>query len=76
MAYVIAYYFRGMRRNYKFYNESGLYFVSFATIYWLDIFIGEQYLIILSNSFEYCKTNKGMELYAYCLYLIKCIPIG
>lgn len=25
-----------MSRNYKFHNPEGLYFVSFAVIYWLD----------------------------------------
>ena len=27
-----------MSRKYKFHNESGAYFISFATVYWLDIF--------------------------------------
>ncbi|GGI21911.1 hypothetical protein GCM10008119_00010 [Pedobacter mendelii] len=25
-----------MSRKYKFYNKEGLYFVSFATVYWID----------------------------------------
>ncbi len=25
-------------RKYKFYNSEGIYFVSFATVYWLDVF--------------------------------------
>ena len=27
-----------MSRKYKFHNKEGLYFVSFATVYWLDVF--------------------------------------
>jgi len=46
-----------MSRNYKFHNTSGLYFVSFATVYWLDV---------LTESINYCRAKKGMELYAYC----------
>lgn len=59
-------YFAKMSRNYKFHNSSGLYFISFATIYWIDIFIREQYLTILAQSIDYCRKQKGMEVYAYC----------
>ena len=55
-----------MSRNYKFCNRSGLYFVSFATVYWIDVFIRQQYLSILADSIEYCRKHKGMEVYAYC----------
>lgn len=55
-----------MSRNYKFHNKSGLYFVSFATVYWIDVFIREEYLLILAESINYCRKNKGMEVYAYC----------
>ncbi|PKV48703.1 REP element-mobilizing transposase RayT [Aquimarina sp. MAR_2010_214] len=55
-----------MSRNYKFYNTSGLYFISFATVYWIDVFIREQYLSVLSESITYCRLEKGMEVYAYC----------
>ncbi|MBQ0739537.1 REP-associated tyrosine transposase [Aquimarina celericrescens] len=55
-----------MSRNYKFHNKSGLYFVSFATVYWIDVFTRERYLSILASSIEYCRAKKGMELYAYC----------
>ncbi|MDY8138851.1 REP-associated tyrosine transposase [Aquimarina sp. 2201CG5-10] len=55
-----------MSRNYKFHNKSGLYFVSFATIYWIDVFTRELYLSILAENIDYCRRNKGMEIYAYC----------
>jgi len=28
-----------MSRKYKFHNKEGLYFVSFATVYWLESFV-------------------------------------
>ncbi len=59
-------YFSAVSRKYKFHNKSGLYFVSFATVYWIDIFIREKYLSILANSIDYCRAKKAMELYAYC----------
>jgi putative transposase len=55
-----------MSRKYKFHNEAGLYFVSFATVYWIDIFTRQSYFNILANSVSYCRAQKGMQLYAYC----------
>ncbi|MBQ0739539.1 transposase [Aquimarina celericrescens] len=55
-----------MSRNYKFHNKSGLYFVSFATVYWIDVFTKERYLSIIASSLEYCRAKKAMELYACC----------
>lgn len=55
-----------MSRNYKFRNKSGVYFVSFATVSWIDVFTRQVYLYILAKSITYCRREKGMELYAYC----------
>ncbi len=55
-----------MSRNYKFHNKSGLYFVSFATVNWLDVFTRQIYFNVLAESINYCRKEKGMELYAYC----------
>ena len=56
-----------MSRKYKFYNKEGLYFVSFATINWIDIFIREQYFNIIVESLDFCRKNKGMEIYCWCI---------
>ncbi|TCP24663.1 REP element-mobilizing transposase RayT [Tenacibaculum skagerrakense] len=55
-----------MSRKYKFHNKSGLYFVSFATVYWIDVFTRQLYFNVLVNSINYCRKEKGMELYCYC----------
>ena len=55
-----------MSRNYKFHNKSGLYFVSFATVNWIDVFTRHIYFSVLAESISYCRKEKGMELYAYC----------
>lgn len=55
-----------MSRNYKFHNKAGLYFVSFATVNWLDVFTRQIYFNILVESINYCRKEKGMELYCYC----------
>ncbi|NKI26630.1 transposase [Arenibacter sp. 6A1] len=55
-----------MTRKYKFHNKSAAYFVSFATVYWLDIFIRQDYFSILEESVAFCRAEKGMEVFAYC----------
>ena len=55
-----------MSRKYKFHNKSALYFVSFATVYWIEVFTRQVYFDVLAKSIDFCRTKKGMELYAYC----------
>jgi REP element-mobilizing transposase RayT len=56
-----------MSRKYKFLNKEGLYFVSFATVYWIDVFIRPAYNQIILDSLTYCQNNLGMELYCWCI---------
>lgn len=55
-----------MSRKHKFNNPTAAYFVSFATVYWLDVFTRQVYFSILENAVEYCRAEKGMEVFAYC----------
>ena len=56
-----------MSRNYKMLSKEGMYFISFAVINWIDIFIRQQYFELICDSLEYCIKNKGMVVYAYCI---------
>ncbi|TXK37485.1 transposase [Pontibacter qinzhouensis] len=56
-----------MSRNYKFRDREKLYFVSFAVVNWIDMFVRREYKDIIVDSLKYCITNKGFELYAWCL---------
>jgi REP element-mobilizing transposase RayT len=56
-----------MSRKYKFLNKEGLYFVSFATVYWLDVFVRDHYFDEVLESLDFCRKKKGMEIYAYCI---------
>jgi len=56
-----------MSRKYKFLNQEGLYFVSFAVINWIDVFVRPAYNEIIIESLNYCKSNLGMDLYCYCI---------
>lgn len=56
-----------MSRKYKFLNKEGLYFVSFATVYWIDVFTRPLYNEVIIDSLTYCRNNLGMELYCWCI---------
>jgi len=56
-----------MSRKYKFLNKEGLYFVSFATVNWIDVFVRELYSTIIVESLRYCQINKGLELFCWCI---------
>jgi REP element-mobilizing transposase RayT len=56
-----------MSRNYKFHNPDGLYFVSFAVVYWLDVFTRNEYKDIVVESLQYCIKEKGMDLISWCI---------
>jgi len=56
-----------MSRNYKFHNPEGLYFISFATVCWVDVFVRRLYFDCLVDNLNYCVDHKGMEIYAWCI---------
>jgi len=56
-----------MSTKYKFKDQDKLYFISFAVVYWIDLFIRNEYKDILLDSWKYCQANKGMKLYAWCI---------
>jgi len=56
-----------MSRKYKFQNPTGIYFVSFASVYWLDVFVREEYFAIVTDSLNFCIEKKGMVIYCWCI---------
>ena len=56
-----------MSRNYKIRDQEKLYFISFATVNWIDVFVRREYKDIMIESLKYCIDNKGLELYAWCI---------
>jgi len=64
--------------KYKFNNNIKPYVVFFAVVYWIDLFIKNEYREVLLNSLKYCQRNKGLHVYAgvFIMYLFLCrIPV-
>ncbi|QBA20492.1 transposase [Chryseobacterium indologenes] len=56
-----------MSRKHKFHEKEGAYFISFATIFWIDIFTRIEYFDIIIEALNYCRKNKGMIIFGYCI---------
>ena len=56
-----------MSRKYKFHEKDGAYFISFATVFWIDLFTRMEYFDIVISSLDYCRKNKGMIIFGYCI---------
>ena len=56
-----------MSRNYKIQNKEGIYFITFATVVWVDVFTRRAYRDIFLESVKYCQKEKGLVVYSWCL---------
>jgi len=50
-------------RKYKFGESSEIYFISFAVIHWIDLFIRKEYKDKVLKSWRFCQKEKGLEIY-------------
>lgn len=49
-----------MSRNYKIRDQTKLYFVSFAVVNWIDVFVRREYKDVVVESLQYCIKHKGL----------------
>ncbi|CAN5694464.1 hypothetical protein BH10BAC2_BH10BAC2_04710 [soil metagenome] len=56
-----------MSRKYKFNNNDQIYFVSFAGVNWIDLFVRTEYKDVVVKSLAYCIEKKDLKLYAWCI---------
>jgi putative transposase len=56
-----------MSRKYKFHDNDKLYFISYAVVYCIDVFIRDEYKQELINSWQHCMENKGLQIYSWCI---------
>lgn len=53
--------------GYKIRNPEGIYFLSFATVGWVDVFTRSCYSDVVVNSLNYCIAKKGLNVYAWII---------
>lgn len=56
-----------MSRKYKFHNPEGAYFITFSVVGWIDLFTRMVYADLIIGSLDYCRKNKGMSIFGYCI---------
>ena len=56
-----------MSRKYKFHDNDKLYFISYATVNWIDVFIREEYNQIIIDSWKHCHGKRELEIYGWCI---------
>lgn len=53
--------------SYKIGNQNGLYYLTFATVGWIDVFTRKSYKDVIVESLSYCQKEKGLEIYSWVL---------
>ena len=53
--------------NYKIVNQYSVYFLTFTVTDWVDVFTRLNYRNIIAESLTFCRENKGLQLFAWCL---------
>lgn len=56
-----------MSTKYKFHDQERLYFITFAVVGWIDLFIRNEYRQVLLDSWQYCRKNKGLQIFGWCI---------
>jgi putative transposase len=56
-----------MGHKYAITNKQGVYFITFATVGWIDVFTRKEYRDILIDNLKYCQQQKGLVIYAWCI---------
>ena len=58
-----------MSHKNKFCDSNQMYFISFATLHWIDVVSRNEYKDELVKSFKYCQQKKGLKYFLYwCRY--------
>jgi putative transposase len=56
-----------MSRSYKIVDPEGIYFITFATVEWIDVFTRPKYKDLLIESLKYCIEKKSLIVYSYVI---------
>ena len=56
-----------MSSNYKINDQFGMYYITFATVEWIDVFTRKRYSDIAIGSLNTCIEKKGLIVYAWVI---------
>jgi len=56
-----------MPTGYQINDQSALYFITMQIVQWADIFTRQIYRDIVIDSLNYCRKEKGLEVFAYVI---------
>jgi putative transposase len=56
-----------MGNKYAITDKEAMYFISFATVGWIDVFSRKEYRDILIHNLKYCQEKKGLTIYSWCI---------
>lgn len=56
-----------MSRKYKMHDAEGLYFLTFATVGWIDVLTRREYKDVVVESLRHCQEKKGLELFEWVI---------
>ncbi|MEP7196649.1 MAG: transposase [Saprospiraceae bacterium] len=56
-----------MTTGYQIVDKEGTYYLTFQVIDWVDIFTRKIYRDIIIESMDFCRKNKGLQIWAYVI---------
>ncbi|MBK6626246.1 MAG: transposase [Flavobacteriales bacterium] len=56
-----------MSRKYTMHDPEGLYFLSFATVGWIDVLTRREYKDVVVESLRFCQEQKGLDLFEWVI---------
>ena len=56
-----------LKGDYKIGDQSGVYFLTFTVVEWVEVFTRIEYAEIFLNCLNYCVANKGLIVYSWVL---------
>lgn len=56
-----------MGNKYSISNKDSAYYITFATVGWVDVFTRKVYCDMIIENLRYCQEHKGLIIYSWCL---------
>lgn len=56
-----------MPTGYQIKDQTAVYYLTLQVVHWADIFTRKIYRDIMIDSITYCRSNKGLEIFAFVI---------